>query len=236
MSKTLINPYRFVEAPSGIVLVNSAKSALSNDNRTSHSYTYNFESTTQDGSVALLIAFLVDASSGITITPETGVVELVEGGYVGHIQNYGLYIPDQTDLNAGSKQFTYTTNQSQGSQFVVYELSNVDTSTPLVDTYVDDSSSLRTTAPGGSVNGVEGGIVVIGTGTHVNYTGTFTMSPTQGFTMDAEFPRVSGAVVGYLTVSSLQPTADGVVTTPTYNMDNVDNRRVSVVGVSLRGL
>lgn len=214
-----------------VVQVGVGESNLSASNRTSHSYTYNFVSETQDGTVALLIWFLGDDGDEVR-TPDAAVTGVIESTHSdpGGI-HLAYYVPTQTDLNNGSRQFTYTTAGSEVYQFVIIELTGADTSDLIEDTFYDGSNVNRPSAGGTALDAaLNGSYLSVAACLRFEHPNPPGMSPDQGFTSVADATGGSGALAAYR-VAAKANVAAGSHTTPTFTLET--DADINVIGVAI---
>lgn len=120
------------------------RSSLSAANRDTHMYTYNYTSTTQDGTVYAIVGFVVDATGSQSIVPDGALTEIVTfSGVAGSNQWWGYYKPSQADLDGGTLDLSFGMTNEMG-QFFVFEISGGDTSNPKGATNTDTSGTNRT--------------------------------------------------------------------------------------------
>ena len=233
MSGVIINPYMFVEESSQIIIEGTSNSTLSQANRTTHEYTHSLTSTSQDGTLALIIVFHGDRGGENDVTPDKGTAILDDPDQPAGPGKLwiGYYVPDANDISAGEVAFDYTTSQAEGCQFFIYEvrgldLSNLptslvaDTAFEAANTNVTSRGPLTVTAPANSM--------IIACATNDNDTDvTMSVGTANGFTTDRLYQtgtNDSGLAATHLMVE----TADDY-STPIFELDIADAMAVGAV-------
>lgn len=117
---------------------------LSANNRNSHDFTHNYVSTTQNGTVYVIVAFVSDGSG--SVTPPESLTEIVRtpATSTSDAHTYwGFYKPTQGDLNGGSLAGTFTKTSEMG-QILTFEVTGAHPDTPADSTANNRSTSDRT--------------------------------------------------------------------------------------------
>lgn len=235
MGVIYIDSFRFkapVVTPSGITVENVATSNLSISNRTSHSYTYDFVSTTQDGTVGLLICFLGDDGDEIrTVDASTTLIgESTFSDGAGILMAF--YEPTQTDLNNGSRQFTFTTAASEAYQFVIIEMSGVDLSDPFANFTYDGSNADRMSVGPSSLTTTSANslLVSVAGSDDSPTTTTISMTTANGFTEVASITPVT-ALPGFMVTTKIAETP-GTHDTPIFGLNETNELVVASVVIN----
>jgi hypothetical protein len=221
MSVIYINSYVFASpSSSGITVENVAQSSLSVANRTTHNYTYNFVSTSQDGTVGLVVLLLGD--DGDEVVTEPNDVDFI--GQSSHSDAgciwAGWYEPTSGDISSGSKAFSFTTESSEVFQYVIIEVKGVDLSSPVSNWVYDGSNADRTSVGPLSLTASEDGSLLIAVAATDDTGSTvLSMTSTNGFTQVAEIEPVT-ALPGFLVATK---TVDaGTHNSPVFGLNQND--------------
>lgn len=117
---------------------------FSNENRNTHPITYSFESSTQDGSVYVIVGFLADGNSApnsipgdltAITSPPSGVGTQVQGRWY-------WFKPTQGNLNTGSISWSFGKDEEM-AQIVVFEVSGAHDTNPIGNLASNRSSNAR---------------------------------------------------------------------------------------------
>lgn len=138
-------------------------SSLSISNRTSHAFTHDYTSTTQDGTIIVLVGFYVDDGDEI-ITPDSAISPLLTSNTADGTRIWwGYYYPSQGDLTGGSLAMTFTTAGTEVGQFRTFELSGVNINNIMSNSNRDESNINRSQAPSMPVTATWPGSFILAT-------------------------------------------------------------------------
>lgn len=207
-------------------------SSLSVSNRSTHTTTHTFQSTTQDDTVLLIFGFISDSSSGdnaIALSEPASGATLIHstntGAYGARIYWY-WYKPSQSELNTGTitLEFTYS---NQVGQIVSFEVSGADTTNPVHTTADDFSNSSRSTVGPATLSVTEAGALLVACLGTDDSNGSYpvTESGTTGWSEVVDYqPGV--AAVPNIVVYTMEDSSTGSIDTPTFNLNAADTAQL----------
>lgn len=207
-------------------------SSLSNSNRDTHTYTHNYTSTTQDGSVYAIVGFIVDATGSVATTPDASCTEIVKvTGVDGSNQWWGYYKPTQGDLDGGTLALSFT-HANETGQIVVFEVSSADSSNPADGTNTDASATDRTSVgPINVTTTVDNCLLVACASTDDGRYGTLGVTDANGWTSLLLYNPGVGYYMPNFSVHIKAAPTSGSYSTPTYSMDSGSEMQLAAFAI-----
>lgn len=194
-------------------------------NQDTHPHAHNYASTTQDGTVYVIVGFISDATAAVEITPDSALTEIVTMSAAesdGTRQWWGYYKPTQGELDAGTLNIT-TGMVNEVSRTVSFEVSGAHATTPIADTARSVSTGNRGSAGPVTLTAVTDGTLIISSfSTDDSSTvGAVTPSGTTGW--DLLLDDQPASFRPNIVIHALADAAAGNHDTPTYAVTNPDD-------------